>query len=68
MAQQTQRWRSGNGEKAWLSALVETLEKLSCPEVRAMPCDRTLLAAVKVHLGRPGTPQGLYRSNFSLRN
>ena len=68
MAQQTQQWRSGNGETAWLSALIGTMETLSRPELRAMPCDRTLLAAVKAHLARPAVPYGLYGSNFSLRN
>jgi hypothetical protein len=68
MAQQTQQWRSGNGEMAWLSALVETMEQLSPPELRAMPCDPALLAAVQAHLASPALPHGLYGSNFSLRN
>jgi hypothetical protein len=68
MAQQIQQWRSGTGETAWLSALVKTMETLSRPELRAVPCDRTLLAAVTAHLARPAVPYGLYGSNFSLRN
>jgi hypothetical protein len=68
MAQQTQQWRSGNGEMAWLSTLVETLETLSRPVVRAMPCDPALLAAARAHLARPATLRGFYGSNFSLRN
>jgi hypothetical protein len=68
MAQQTQQWRSGNGEMAWLSMLVETMEQVSRPELRAMPCDTALLAAVEAHLARPAMPLGLYGSNFSLRN
>jgi hypothetical protein len=68
MAQQTQQWRSSNGEMAWLSALVETMEEVSRPELRATPCEPNLLAAVEAHLARPAMPQGLYGSNFSLRN
>jgi hypothetical protein len=68
MAQQTQQWRSANGEMAWLSTLVGTLETLSRPEVRAMPCDPALLVAVQAHLAGPATPHGFYGSNFSLRN
>jgi hypothetical protein len=68
MIQQTQQWRSGTGEAAWLSALVETMERVSCPELRAAPCDSSLLVAVEAHLGRPAMPHGLYGSNFSLRN
>jgi hypothetical protein len=68
MAQQTQQWRSGNGEMAWLSALVGTMEKVSRPELRATPCAPSLLAAVEAHLASPAMPHGLYGSNFSLRN
>ena len=68
MAQQTQQWRPGNGEMAWLSALVVTMEKVSRAELRAEACAPRLLAAVEAHLARPAMPHGLYGSNFSLRN
>jgi hypothetical protein len=68
MIQQTRQWRSGKGERAWLSALVETMEQVSRPELRAKPCDAGLLAAVQAHLAGPSVPRGLYGSNFSLRN
>jgi hypothetical protein len=68
MAQQTQQWRSGNGEMAWLSTLVSTMDMLSDPELDATPCDPALLAAVKAHLASPALPQSLYGSRFSLRN
>ena len=68
MAQQIQQWRRGTGETAWLSALVETMDTLSRPERRAVPCDRILLAAVTAHLARPSVRYGLYGSKFSLRN
>src|ERR1051325_3318745 len=56
MMQQTRQWRSGTGERAWLSALVETMHKLSRPELRAVPCDAALLKAVRGHLARPSAP------------
>ena len=68
MIQQTQQWRSGTGEMAWLSALVETMEKVSRPELRATPCAPSLLVAVEAHLARPAMPHGFYGSDFSLRN
>jgi hypothetical protein len=68
MLQQTQQWRSGNGETAWLSALIATMEKVSRPELRAKRCPPGLLAEVEAHLARPTMPQGFYSSNFSLRN
>ena len=48
--------RSGDSERLWLSALIDTMERVSGPEVRAVPCDRRLLAAVKVQLARPVSP------------
>lgn len=68
MLQQTQRWRSGTGEMAWLSMLTDTMEKWSRPEFRAISCDPAIVAAVKAQLARPAIPQGFYGSNFSLRN
>jgi hypothetical protein len=68
MVQQTQQWRSGTGEMAWLSALIGTMEQVSRSELRANPCARSLLVAVEAHLARPAMPHGLYGSNFSLRN
>ena len=68
MMQQTQQWRSGTGETAWLSALVDTMEQVSRPELRAAPCAPSLLVALEAHLARPAMAHGLYGSNFSLRN
>jgi hypothetical protein len=68
MIQQTQQWRSGNGEMAWLSGLIATMEHVSRPELRATRCTPGLLAAVEAHLARPAMPQGLHGSTFSLRN
>jgi hypothetical protein len=68
MAQQTQQWRSGKAEMAWLSALIGTMDKVSRLELRATPCAPSLLAAVEAHLAGPAMPHGLYGSNFSLRN
>jgi hypothetical protein len=68
MVQQTQQWRSGTGEMAWLSTLIGTMEQVSHPELRATRCPPSLLAAVEAHLARPAMPHGLYGSTFSLRN
>jgi hypothetical protein len=46
MGQQLQSWRSGNGERAWLSMLVDTMEQVARPEIRALYCDSSDLAAV----------------------
>jgi hypothetical protein len=44
------------------------MEMLSDPELRAVPRDPALLAAVMAHLASPTLPRGLYGSSFSLRN
>jgi hypothetical protein len=44
------------------------MEKVSRPEVRAVPCDRRLLAAVSAQLARPASPYPHCTSRFSLRN
>jgi len=59
------QWRSGSGEKAWLAALIETMEEVSRPELRGTRCAPSLMAAVESHLAHPGMRSSSY---FSLRN
>jgi len=68
MGQQLQSWRSGNGETAWLSMLVDTMEQVARPEIRALYCDSSDLAAFAAQLARPASPYPCAASAFSLRN
>jgi hypothetical protein len=68
MGQQLQPWRSREGEKLWLSMLIDTMGEVSRPEFRAVPCDRLVLAAVREQLARPASPYPYCGSQFSLRN
>jgi hypothetical protein len=68
MGQQLQPWRLGDGEKLWLSMLIDAMEEISRPELRAVPCDRSVLAAVSAQLARPASPYPRCGSYFSLRN
>ena len=68
MGQQLQSSRSGSGQNLWLSMLVDTMEKVSRPEWRAIPCDRLELATVHAQLARPAGVYPAYASHFSLRN
>jgi hypothetical protein len=68
MVQQLQSWRSGEGEKLWLSMLIDAMEEASRPECRAVPCDQSVLAAVRAQLARPASPHPYCGSQFSLRN
>ncbi|MGZ5876453.1 MAG: transcriptional regulator [Bradyrhizobium sp.] len=57
MDQQLQHWRSRDGEKLWLSMLIDTMEEVARPEIRAIPCDPAILAALGAQLARPASPQ-----------
>jgi hypothetical protein len=83
MGQQLQIWRSANGQRKWLSMLIDTMEQISReqisreeisredisrPERRAVPCDKVELAAFHAQLGRPASAGLPYASRYSLRN
>ena len=48
--------------------LIDTMEQVSRPETRAMPCDINLLAALRAQLARPATALTPYPSSYSLQN
>ena len=70
--QHAKPWRSGDGERVWLSMLIATMERVSRPSVRAMPCDSKVLSALSLKLARPASPYPHWHarqaSDFSLRN
>jgi hypothetical protein len=68
MGQQIQSWRSEGGQRLWLSMLVDTMEEISRPEFRKVPCDPSVLIAVEAHLARPASVYAHGSSRFSLRN
>jgi hypothetical protein len=72
MAQQARGWRSGDGERRWLSMLIDAMENVSRPEVRAAPCDPRVFSALRVQLAHPASPYPYWyaprTSRFSLRN
>jgi hypothetical protein len=61
-------WRSGDGEKLWLSMLIDTMEKVARPEIRKSPCEPSILMALRAKLARPVSACAQYASRFSLRN
>ena len=66
MGQQIQTWRSGGGDRQWLSMLVDAMEEVSRPEVRAVPCDPFVVAAFRAQLARPASAGAYYASGYSL--
>jgi hypothetical protein len=73
MGQQLQIWRSANGQRKWLSMLIDTMEQISREEISrpercAVPCDKVALAAFHAQLGRPASAGLPYASRYSLRN
>lgn len=68
MGRQIRGWRSASGQRLWLSRLIDTMEVISRPERRAVPCDDQLLAAVRAQLTHPALVRTPYASAYSLRN
>ncbi|MBA2400130.1 MAG: transcriptional regulator [Bradyrhizobium sp.] len=68
MGQQFRTWRSVGDQRAWLSMLIDTMEQVSRPESRAVPCDINVLAALRTQLARPATAAIAYGSGYTLRN
>jgi hypothetical protein len=68
MGQQIPGWRSASGQRLWLSMLIDAMEAISRPELRAVPCDDQLLATVRAQLARPALACTPYASPYSLRN
>ena len=68
MGQQLQTWQSPGGQRLWLSTLIDAIEDVTRPEVRAVPCDSHLLAAMRAQLMRPAAAGLPYVSSYSLRN
>jgi hypothetical protein len=48
--------------------LIDTMEKIARPDVRALPNDQLLLTAVRAQLARPAASYPYGASAFSLRN
>jgi hypothetical protein len=68
MGQQLHEWRSGDGEKLWLSMLIDTMEEVARPEIRAIPCEASILTALRAQLARPVSTRALDALRFGLRN
>jgi hypothetical protein len=68
MGQKIPGWRSAKRQRSWLSRLIGTMEAISRPELRTVPCDDRLLATVRAQLARPAMPHTPYASPYRLRN
>jgi hypothetical protein len=66
--QQLRTWRTGAEQTLWLSALIDAMEEVSRPELRAVPCDPFVLADLRAQLARPASGFGYYATAYSLRN
>ena len=64
MGQTFQGWRSGNGERLWLSMLIDAMEDVSRPELRSRPCDPSTLIGLRAQLACPASSG----AHFSLPN
>src|SRR3974390_2935331 len=72
MPRQVRTWQSKraapNGDRQWLLRLIATMEQIARPEVRKLPCDHLVLAAVRAQLASPPRAHPPGASTFSLRN
>jgi hypothetical protein len=66
MGQLLQAWKTGDDERLWLSMLIDTMEQVARPELRAKPCDDAVLAGLRAQLALPASIR--FASPFSLRN
>ena len=66
MGQPLQAWKTGDDERLWLSMLIDTMEQVARPELRAKPVDDAVLAGLRAQLALPAAPR--FVSSFSLRN
>jgi hypothetical protein len=48
--------------------LVDAMEEVSRPEFRSVPCDPSMLVALREQLARPASSYPHGASHFSLRN
>jgi hypothetical protein len=64
----SQQWRSGAGEMAWLSMLVDAFEQASSSDLRDVPCSEPILRALQAQLERPALPYGGHGSDFRPLN
>jgi hypothetical protein len=65
---QSQVWRSGVGERLWLSMLIDAMEEVGRPQFRSQPCEPSILIALRAQLARPASPYAHCASRFGLRN
>ena len=68
MGQHLNMWRSGSGQRVWLSRLIDTMNEVSRPELRAVPCDISVLTALRAQLARPASVRMPFATPYSLRN
>jgi hypothetical protein len=65
MGRPLQAWKTGD-ERLWLSMLIDTMEQVARPELRAEPVDDAVLAGLRAQLALPASIR--FASPFSLRN
>ncbi len=68
MGQRMAIWRGGEDRQLWLSMLVDAMEEVSRPDVRAKPCAPEILAGLRAQLAQPVSHHPFAASAFSLRH
>jgi len=68
MGQRVDRWRSGRGDRLWLSLLIDAMEDAARPEVRSQAVEAAILAGLRAQLAQPVTRCPYAISPYNLRN
>ncbi len=53
MGQRLHKWQGREGDRLWLSLLVEAMEEAARPQVREQPVEAAILAGLLAQLAQP---------------
>jgi len=59
-------WTADSDQRLWLSMLVDAMEQIARPELRAKPCEEPTLAGLRAQLALPASIR--FASPFSMLN
>ena len=68
MGERVPSWRTAEGSRRWLTALVDAMEQAARPEIREIPCDAWLLDEFRTQLSHPASLRLYCGTPFSFRN
>jgi hypothetical protein len=68
MGQRLDRWHQAGDERLWLSLLIDAMEEASRPEIRALPCESSILKELRAQLAQPVSHRAYAATASNLRH